>query len=137
MGLGLKGLGIVERGSTGCQLNPWDARKEREKRTGRTEARLVVYFRTLGLHQGGQAHRSLHRHLVGTRARSDSPLNSRCVPAWVENVGNGVGPLHRKVDRNAEASRGPRVLKDLPSGRNEVPLQRPSMDSVVLPIIGD
>ena len=39
----------------------------------------------------------------------------------VENVGNGVGPLHRKVDRNPEAFRGTKVLKDLPSGRMRSP----------------
>jgi hypothetical protein len=42
---------------------------------------------------------------------------------WVENVGNGVGPLHRKVDRNNPgASKGPKsqeipkVLRPVESG---------------------
>jgi hypothetical protein len=130
-GIGNGGAWIVDRGSWSFenQLVSIVTCGTQGSSQKRTERRLAVYFRLsyFGPLSRRSSHRLVSLHLVGFEECSS------VVPAWVEDVGNGVGPLHRKVDQNLGASKGPKGLQRYSIWVESGPLAETLINSVVFP----
>ena len=104
MALGLKGLGLVDHWNEDQRLAAqFVGCKEGEKKDwyyGRTEARLAVCFRTLGIHEGGEVHRSLVVFLLGSRMLETGSV--RCIEKWIEILKLLEVPKFSKIFRLVE-----------------------------------